>query len=206
MARKIGYNHSEETKKKISIALIGNKNPSGCKRSEEHIKNMVANIKKANTGRKQSEEQKQTTSKFMKGNKYALGTKHTKEWKKKMSIFLIGNKYSIGRKHSEEHKENMRIVTMKRISIQKNNGMPVFPTIGKNEMYILDALEILYKINIIRQYQVAGFFVDGYDEKNNIVYEVDEKHHLKYKNNERDISRQKIIEEKLKCKFVRITD
>lgn len=50
-----------------------------------------------------------------------------------------------------------------------------------------------------------GYFVDGYDAENNIVYEWDEKSH--YKDNltiEKDLRRQTQIIEYLGCKFVRI--
>lgn len=50
-----------------------------------------------------------------------------------------------------------------------------------------------------------GYWVDGYDKENNIVYEYDEKHHFDKdgKLNKKDVQRQKEIEEFLKCKFVR---
>jgi hypothetical protein len=50
-----------------------------------------------------------------------------------------------------------------------------------------------------------GYFVDGYDAENNIVYEWDEKRH--YEDNitiEKDLRRQSQIMEYLGCKFVRI--
>ena len=52
-----------------------------------------------------------------------------------------------------------------------------------------------------------GFWVDGYDKENNIVYEYDEKHH--FKNNvltDKDIKRQNIITNHLKCGFIRVKD
>jgi len=52
--------------------------------------------------------------------------------------------------------------------------------------------------------QVIGYFIDGYDEENNIAYEVDEKYHLGRK--EEDKIRQERIVNKLKCKFIRIED
>lgn len=47
-----------------------------------------------------------------------------------------------------------------------------------------------------------GYFVDGYSKEKNIVIEFDEKHH-KYQKN-KDLKRQKEIEEFLGCKFIRI--
>jgi len=53
-----------------------------------------------------------------------------------------------------------------------------------------------------------GYWVDGYDKKNNIVYEYDEKYHFDI-NGElktKDKRRQKEIEEFLGCKFIRIKE
>lgn len=51
-----------------------------------------------------------------------------------------------------------------------------------------------------------GYWLDGYDKKNNIVIEVDEKHHFNIDGNlsMKDIKRQQEIEHFLKCKFIRI--
>lgn len=51
-----------------------------------------------------------------------------------------------------------------------------------------------------------GYWVDGYDRENNIVYEWDEKHHYDVYGNllERDLNRQKEIEDYLKCRVIRI--
>jgi hypothetical protein len=52
-----------------------------------------------------------------------------------------------------------------------------------------------------------GYWVDGYDKENNIVYEWDDKRH--YINNElldKDKNRQRRIEDFLKCKFIRIKE
>jgi endogenous inhibitor of DNA gyrase (YacG/DUF329 family) len=51
-----------------------------------------------------------------------------------------------------------------------------------------------------------GYWVDGYNKKNNIIYEFDEKHHFDVFDNlkNKDIRRQKEIEEFLNCKFIRI--
>ncbi|HUU87636.1 MAG TPA: hypothetical protein VMX17_07770, partial [Candidatus Glassbacteria bacterium] len=53
-----------------------------------------------------------------------------------------------------------------------------------------------------------GYFIDGYCAKTNTAYEVDESSHYNAHGDlkERDIERQKEIEEKLKCSFIRIKD
>lgn len=55
--------------------------------------------------------------------------------------------------------------------------------------------------------QICGYFVDGYDKKNNVVIEYDEKHHFT-KNGQltqRDYIRQQNIIDTLQCKFIRIS-
>jgi hypothetical protein len=51
-----------------------------------------------------------------------------------------------------------------------------------------------------------GYWVDGYDRENNMVYEWDEKYHYDVYGNllEKDVIRQKEIEDYLKCRFIRI--
>lgn len=50
-----------------------------------------------------------------------------------------------------------------------------------------------------------GYFIDGYDKENNIVYEYDERAHFKLgKLKNKDVVRQKEIMNILKCKFIRI--
>ena len=51
-----------------------------------------------------------------------------------------------------------------------------------------------------------GYWVDGYDKINNVVYEFDEKYHSSKKQQEKDKTRQQEIEYFLKCKFIRIKE
>ena len=51
----------------------------------------------------------------------------------------------------------------------------------------------------------VGYWLDGYDKVNNIVYEFDEKYHFKKGVlSPKDIIRQMEIENLLKCNFIRI--
>ncbi len=79
-----------------------------------------------------------------------------------------------------------------------------FPFLGKNETNILNSIEQKQNIKLKRQYSVYTYFVDGYDEYNNVVYEVDEYHHRFRK--EYDIKRDSKIKEMLNCKIVRINE
>lgn len=120
---------SEETRKKISIALKGIKRSDefkkkvsnavkGRKLSEEAKKRMSQRLK----GRKLSEEVKQKISLSKKGkvfteehknniSKAKLGTKHTEETKKKISHFRLSNthlfKRSLNNKLSAEYKRKI---------------------------------------------------------------------------------------------------
>ena len=80
--------------------------------------------------------------------------------------------------------------------------------IGKNETQLLNKIEELSKYKILRQHPVSGYSVDGYISQLNLVIEIDEKHHYDIDGNLKidDIKRQKNIENKLKCKFIRIKD
>jgi len=51
-----------------------------------------------------------------------------------------------------------------------------------------------------------GYWLDGYDKENNVVYEFDEKYHDNQKQKQKDMVRQQDIINHLKCKFIRIKD
>ena len=99
------------------------------------------------------------------------------------------------------------------ISENKFNGNQVIPSFNKNACAFLDEISKEKNIHIQHamnggEYYIKdlGYWLDGYDKKNNIVYEYDEKHHFdKFGNlSQNDIIRQTEIENYLKCKFIRI--
>ena len=51
-----------------------------------------------------------------------------------------------------------------------------------------------------------GYWLDGYDKENNVVYEFDEKYHKNQKQKQKDMLRQQDIINHLKCNFIRIKD
>jgi len=74
------------------------------------------------------------------------------------------------------------------------------------EKQILNNIEKLYKVKLIRQFPIIGYFLDGYDKTNNIVYEVNEEHHFDIDGNynTKHIQRKNDIVEHLKCEWVDI--
>ena len=75
---------------------------------------------------------------------------------------------------------------------------------GVRENAALDTIEQLLGIKLIRQFQVGGFRIDGYDADNKIAYEIDEEQHNTKKHSQADILRQQFIETQLGCTFKRI--
>lgn len=111
--------------------------------------------------------------------------------------------YAKTKKFKELARKNILI----QISNQKNNGMPVYPLIGRNEKNFLDKLQEHCKFDIIRQYQVIGYFVDGYIKELNLVIELDEKWHKLLKwYIDRDPIREKDIKSYLNCTFFRVEE
>jgi group I intron endonuclease len=86
--KRIGYKHSDETKRKIGLAHIGNQ---------------------YHKGRKMPNKTKEALLKKNKGNTYNLGKKQTEETKLKISNALKGNKSCLGRKLSESAKNKISI-------------------------------------------------------------------------------------------------
>lgn len=96
-----------------------------------------------------------------------------------------------------EVKLKQRIAQQKRIL--KNGGCKI----GNFEKEIIDQQEKIYGTKFTRQYQVVGYFIDGYCPKLNLAIEVDEVYHKKRKNE--DLIREENIKKALPgIKFIRI--
>lgn len=111
------------------------------------------------------------------------------------------------RKQLREQHQNPKIIDKIRKSNQKyflkyRIGIS-FPCIGKYEERILNNLERCFQYQIERQKPVAGYYLDGYCSALNLAIEIDEKHHKQ--NIKKDIHRENIIREELKCQFLRIS-
>ena len=113
-----GYEHTDEAKEKISLALIGKK----------HTEESKEKMRLVNLGKKHTEEAKEKIRSGMLGNKHNLGKKLTEETKTKMSLSNIGKKFTAEHKEklrlaklgkklgpmSEEHKANLKLAWIKR--------------------------------------------------------------------------------------------
>ena len=203
---------SLEIRQKISNA---NKGKVFSKQHKENLKHSWVTKKNkpdyipAGLGRQFSEETKQ---KIRNSN---LGKKRSIKTRNKLSIALKGRKLSKehkkkigkavkGRKHSENTKKQQRISAIKYIEKTSFGGKMFRSRIGKNEKQFLDEIELSNNIKIIRQYEIEGYFLDGYYKSLNIVFEIDENTHIFKK--EKDLHREQNIQKELNCKFIRIKD
>ena len=117
-----------------------------------------------------------------------------------------------GKKHSEETKEKKRIVA---INLRKEMVDGCCAAYNKKGCEYIDKLNeekgwhLQHALNG-GEIEVGGYFLDGYDEKNNIVFEYDEPKHYKdvYNNilKDKDIERQNYIIQKLHCDFYRYNE
>lgn len=110
---------------------------------------------------------------------------------------------------SEHVKLKLRNSTIARIS--NLYGYQLCPGYNKNSIKIIEEYGALHGYTFKHaenggEFIYDGYYADGYDVDNNVWIEVDEDHHFNIDGNlkERDILRQKYIEDNLKCKFVRI--
>lgn len=131
------------------------------------------------------------------------------QWDIKNRKFCSPNcrhKYYSDEKHPSkrpEVKEKQREARLKQISELGGDLQ-----LGRNEKEILDNVENILGYKILRDFKIIGYKPDGYIKELNLIIEIDEKHHFtkegKYKEN--DVKRQKLIENELSCKFLRIKD
>jgi len=107
--------------------------------------------------------------------------------------------------------KSRRIKRIKEISKDKYNNNQIIPSFSRIACEALDILSkethtyIQHAMND-GEFHVKelGYWVDGYDKQNNVVYEFDEKYHFSEKQQKKDKIRQKEIMDLLNCKFVRI--
>lgn len=194
-------------------------------------KDIANKIKFTNSNRVRSDlEKKQRDASMRKSLKVKAAAKNP-ERNKKISDALKGKKQSI--EHREklskarkgllvgdrnpskrpEVKAKIRKSIIKRLKDQFGNSF--CPSYNKKGCAFFDQLAketntfIQHGGNIGEFYiKELGYWVDGYDKENNIVYEWDEKAHFNIDGSlkEKDILRQQEIDLYLKCKFIRFKE
>lgn len=87
--------------------------------------------------------------------------------------------------------------------LAKYDGLARVP-LRLQEESALKTIEQLLGVQLIRQFAIAGYRIDGYDAVNNTAYEIDETGHHNSTSKLKDALREKHIQEILNCKFVRI--
>lgn len=119
--------------------------------------------------------------------------------------------YWFGKKHNQETKNKIRKSTTSYFLTHLNTKARY----NKNACLFIDELNKKYGLNLIHaenggEKYVSGYYVDGYDEEKNIVFEYDERRHYKdvYSNilKDKDIIRQNEIIAELGCKFFRYNE
>jgi len=157
-------------------------------------------------GKSHTDETKEKISESLKKSEKFLSI-FNDEYKKNMSETLKGRIFST------EHKRKLRLKAIEKANERLDNGYQIVPNFNKTSCELFDRIMVEKNIHIQHamnggEYYIKelGYWVDGYDEENNIVYEYDEEHHFDKNGNlqEKDIIRQQEIENLLKCKFIRI--
>jgi hypothetical protein len=143
------------------------------------------------------------------------GMTHTEEVKLNMRGRIPHNKGYVGvYTHDNETLRKMRLAAIKRIEEAKFNGGQMMPNYNPMAIPIMEHIASEWEITDLQHAENSGefyikelgYFVDGYSKKNNIVIEFDEKYHLSEKQKIKDIQRQDMIGQLLKCKFIRIDE
>ncbi len=176
---KSGFKHSEESKKKISKnrsgKLIGINNPFYKKNHSVESRQKISSSK---IGKLHTEEHKTKTSLTCKKRYFNTEEKR----KTSISVTLALHKPDIRKKHLG--------------ALHRSQWLKV-----KTDKGQLELIEKWNKLgfNFEPNYQVKTdfdlFYIDGYDQKHNIVLEYDSKYHQKINQKQKDLVRQnKIIE------------
>lgn len=226
-----GKKHTEETKQKLRIPCSEEKKKKlseankGKKLSEETKEKMRGRIP-WNKGKKMSSDFSKKCS-LVKSGKEPWNKGLTKENDSRVLQYSIKNKGKRKNKEtiekikkskegyipSQEAIKNMRLAAIDRIERTILNNGQLKPNYNPNGCEILNehskvSGSFIQHAENGGEYHIKelGYWVDGYDKENNIVYEIDENHHFDIDGNlrEKDMYRQQEIEDYLKCKFIRI--
>lgn len=112
-----------------------------------------------------------------------------------------------GKHHTDETKEKLRLKAISRLNFSANYN--------KNACSFIDDLNEIFNWNLQHaenggEVIIGGYFLDGYDNFNNIAFEYDERrHYADIENNilkERDYKRMCFIYTKVNCRFFRYNE
>ena len=187
-----GRKISDRHRNRISNAL------SGRKLSREHKLKIGMSTSKALAGRTLSNKHKESISNAHSGKK--LSPQHIE----KIRVRMIDTSYAKGHKCSDERKTDMRNAMISRIENGLKSGTSMTPNTSIYEKPILDTLEKFFNYKILRQYKIAGYFLDGYCPALKLAIEIDEEYHNKIEQLNRDAYRENQIKNELGCTFMRI--
>ena len=139
------------------------------------------------------------------------GKKHSIEVLQYLSEINTGeNNPRYGKPHTPETKRKMRLSMLKNL---ENRIGQFSPNYNSEACIIIDWYNMYYDLEFQHAenggefyLKEVGFWADGYDKKRNIWIEVDEKHHFDVNGNlkQKDVDRQKEIENFLGCEFIRV--
>jgi len=216
-----GKKMSEKEKKKKSKSMMGKKNHFYGKRHKKQFKEKLSKERRGVwcVGENNPMYGKNVYDILVEKYGDEISNKMWSEKSKRQSILMSGENnpmfgvHLTGRTFTLEHRKNLRLSTIKRISENMKNGYQLIPAFNKNSCLLFDKISNSNDIFIQHamnggEYFIKelGYWLDGYDKNNNVVYEFDEKRHFDIDGNllEKDIIRQSEIVKKLKCKFIRI--
>lgn len=219
-SRKNGESHKGQiawNKGRTNIEIFG----------KERSDNITRKVLKSREGFRHTEEAKEKIRLQTKGKTYKelYGDKevkcgfkkgkdnvaHKPEVKEKNRLRCLSDKNP---SKNPEARRKIRLKRIETVEEHKFNGGQMKPNYNSKACEYFNNLMI--EANIFIQHaenggefyiKELGYWVDGYDKENNVVYEWDEKHHFDKSNgllNEKDIYRQLEIEKHLNCLTIRI--
>ena len=216
-----GKHPTEETKRKISESLKGDKNPFYGKHHTEETKQKIREfcLREERLSIIKSEEYRKKIVNGMINSTKLKESRASEEYKEKLSKALKNSEKLKEAHQNEEYRNLRRKITCEQIrrnieltgkDISKTHFIPNF-NIKACEYFD----KLMKETNTHIQHALnggefcvkeLGYFVDGYDKENNIVYEFDENYHSTKQQKEKDLIREEKIKEILKCKFIRIKE
>lgn len=203
----------------------GSKNGMFGKSHSESTKKIIGkNTKKCQTGKSKSAEWKLKASTRMIGNTFGTkqkGKKLTEEHKAKLrrpfteehKVNLRGPRPAIAGKNNPMYGKIRHDFRLRFLDAYKKTGRT--PTAFYNPTACEEIDKFGKDMNYMFQHALnggeyhikeLGYWVDGYDAKNNIVVEYDELHHQQERRKQKDLVRQQLIIDLLKCKFIRLSE